>query len=90
MTNIPGGWTDWSFTLSKEAETVFEKAMKGFVGVHYTPLAFATQVVAGTNYSFLSKGKPVYPNAADIAVKIYIYQPLSGDPHLKTIEEIKP
>jgi hypothetical protein len=87
---MPGGWTGWSFAITPEAKKVFEDALKGFVGVGYTPLAFATQVVAGTNYCFLCQGKVVYPGASDIAVKLYIFKPLKGDPHISHIERILP
>jgi hypothetical protein len=89
-TQMPGGWTDWSFTITPEAKKVFDEALKGFVGVAYTPLAFATQVVAGMNYCFLCKGKVVYPDAPDLAAKVYIYQPLSGAPHLSEIKKVTP
>ena len=87
---ILGGWSAWSFDISKEAQTVFAGALKGFVGVNYTPLAFATQVVAGMNYCFICKGKVVYPGAPNTAVKLYIYQPLEGNPHIVQILQITP
>lgn len=87
---MPGGWTAWNFTVSDEAMKVFKKALDGFVGVHYTPLAFATQVVSGTNYAFLCKGKAVYPNAPETANIVYVYQPLKGDPHITHITQIVP
>lgn len=87
---IPGGWTAFNFTLTREAMAVFEKALEGFVGVKYTPLAFATQVVAGTNYCYLCKGVVVYPDAPELAVKLYVYAPLEGAPHITHIERIEP
>jgi hypothetical protein len=94
MSNIPGGWTDWNFAISKEAQQVFDAAVKGLLGVQYTPLAFATQVVAGTNYCFLSKAKVVHPIAPERVVKLYIFQPLptapETKPHITEIVEVKP
>jgi len=87
---VPGGWSDWNFAISKEAQNVFDTALKGHVGVQYTPLAFATQVVAGTNYCFLCKAKVVYPNAPDQVKKLYIFQPLDGPPHITEIIDVKP
>lgn len=87
---IVGGWTAFDFTLSAEAKHVFSQAMEGFVGVKYTPLAVATQVVAGTNYCFLCEGKGAYPDAPELAAKVYIYQPLKGMPHVSEISQIKP
>jgi hypothetical protein len=87
---MPGGWTAFSFTITQEAKKVFDQALKGLVGVSYTPLAFATQVVAGTNYCFLCQGKVVYPGAPELAAKVYIYVPLQGEPHLSQIIQITP
>ena len=89
-TPIVGGWTSFNFTLTDKAKKVFMLAMKGFVGVDYTPLAFATQVVAGTNWCYLAKGLVVYPGAPGMAALIYIYEPLEGNPHITDIEQIKP
>jgi hypothetical protein len=87
---IPGGWTAWNFTLSAEAKEVFDVALKGLLGMQYTPLAFATQVVAGTNYCFLCKAKVVYPNAPDRVVELYILKPLDGPSHIVKITEVLP
>ena len=85
-----GGWTSFDFSLNKKARKVFKEALKGFTGVGYTPLAYATQVVAGTNYCYLCKGEVVYPDRPEFAVKLYIFAPLKGDPHLTHIEKIEP
>ncbi len=74
-----GGWTTYSCDMSEEALKVFEKAFKGFVGVSYTPVAVATQVVEGTNYSFFCNAKGAYPNAPNEAAIVDIYQPLNGN-----------
>lgn len=87
---MAGTWTAWNFTITPEAQHVFNEAFKGFVGVHYTPLAFATQLVAGMNYAFLCKGKAVYPNAPETANVIHIYKPLQGQPHITQITTIRP
>lgn len=87
---MPGGWTDFSFTITPNAKEIFDFALKGLVGVKYTPLAFATQVVAGTNYCFLSQGKVVYPGAPDLAAKLYICKPLQGDPYIMRIDPVTP
>ncbi|MBS1188219.1 MAG: hypothetical protein H6R10_11 [Rhodocyclaceae bacterium] len=88
---IPGGWTAFNFELTPEAKKVFAEAVE-LVGVKYTPFAFATQVVAGTNYCYLSQALPVVPNARLRVVKVYIYQPLpgQGQAHITQIVEINP
>jgi hypothetical protein len=91
-TPIVGGWTAFSFELTPGAKDVFNEAVKSLVGVDYTPFAFATQVVAGTNYSFLSQAKDVVPNASLRVVRIHINQPLpnQGKPHVTQIITIDP
>jgi hypothetical protein len=86
-------YTDWNFTISPEAQKVFNEALKGFVGANYTPLAFASQIVAGINYCFLCKAKGAYPNAPEKAVKLYIFEPLpmpGAHPHITEIVDVKP
>lgn len=87
---ISGGWTGWNFNIDAAAKKIFDEVKKP-LGVDYTPIAVATQVVAGANYSFLSKGKVVHPEAAtDIVVKIHIFKPLSADPYITEIVRVVP
>ncbi|GKT21424.1 hypothetical protein [Acidovorax sp. SUPP3334] len=88
--NLAGGWTGFNFELTAEAKKVFAEAVT-LAGTKYTPFAFATQVVAGTNYSFLSQAQYVVPNTVRV-VKLHIYQPLpgQGQPHIAQIIEITP
>ncbi|CAJ3527266.1 Uncharacterised protein [Burkholderia pseudomallei] len=85
-----GGWTAFNFSLTSAEKAVFNAALEGMVGVGYKPLAFATQVVAGTNYCFLCKGQAAFPVAPEFAALIYVNQPLQGDPHVAEISRIKP
>lgn len=87
---IVGGWTSFDFSLTRTALRVFGEAFKGFVGVDYTPLASATQVVAGTNWCFLAKGTVVVPSAPELAALIYIFEPLEGHAYITEIKQIKP
>ena len=89
-TQIPGGWSDFSFTLTPEATAVFKAALTGLVGVVYTPLAFATQVVAGLNYCFLCEGKVVIPSNPEFPALVYIYKHFEGAPHITEISRINP
>lgn len=73
-----GGWTNFNFDLTNEAKAVFAEALEGFVGQKFTPFAFATQVVAGTNYSFLCEAQLVVPDAPTRATKVHVFQPLPG------------
>lgn len=86
----PGGWVNWNFQPTPEAIKVFKTALKGFYGVGYQPLAYTTQVVAGTNYCFLAQGKVVVPSSPIRAALVYIYHPLpgQGEPHVTGIKQI--
>ena len=60
--------------------------------MRYTPVAFATQVVAGTNYAFLTTTAVVAPNGPQGAAKVYVLQPLpgQGEPQVTKVEPIVP
>jgi hypothetical protein len=83
---IPGGWTPYSTTISKEAMDIFNKTKP--IGVNYTPLAVSTQVVSGTNYRFFCNAQVVYPNSPNDAVITQIYKPLNGDAHITSITKV--
>lgn len=87
---VAGGWTAFNFELTTEAKQVFAEAVNQLMGVKYTPFAFATQVVAGTNYCFLSQALPIVPNAQLRVVKVYVYRPLQGQAHVTQIVQITP
>jgi hypothetical protein len=86
--SLSGGWTSFNCQITKEASQVFEAAFKSFVGISYSPVAFATQVVSGTNYSFFCNAKAGYPNAPNQAAIVDIYQPLDGPVHITGIRMI--
>jgi hypothetical protein len=85
---VPGGWTPYSTPLSAEAQKVFDSVIKGLMGVHYTPLAFATQPVEGINYRFFCNAKGTYPFALNEAVIIQIYQPIKGETLITSIHKV--
>ncbi|WP_035054032.1 hypothetical protein [Andreprevotia chitinilytica] len=90
MGQIVGGWTDFDYEVTSAAKTVLEEALGGLVGVKYTPTAFATQVVSGTNYCFLTRGTTVTFGDVNFPALVYVYKPLSGDPHVTEIRRINP
>lgn len=85
---MPGGWTPYSTTISSDAKKAFDEALKNLAGVHYTPLAVASQLVSGMNYRFLCDAQVVYPDAPHYAALIQIYKPL--DSPAKLSAPIKP
>ena len=71
-----GGWTPFH-NLTPNDKKVFEEAMRGFVGVHYTPTSVSTQVVAGMNYRY--KCTASMPPAEVVwEALVEIFQPLNG------------
>jgi hypothetical protein len=87
---LVGNWSHFDFTLTPQAKDAFETAMQPLFGARYTPLAFASQVVAGTNYCFLCDVQYATPFPDENAVKVYIYQPSDGKPHHYRIVPISP
>jgi hypothetical protein len=79
----PGGWTAYSTQISDDAKKAFEAV--NLLGVVYTPLAVATQVVAGMNYSFFCNALGVYPGATYEGAMILINSPAGGKPHVVSI-----
>jgi hypothetical protein len=74
---ITGGWSNFGNPVTPEASQVFKTAMT-LIGVTYTPVAFATQVVAGTNYCFLCTTTGTDHPSTQGAAKVYVFQPLPG------------
>lgn len=77
---MPGGWSTFSSDIDEEQLKVFKAAMEGILGVHYTPVAVAQQVVAGMNYQFFCNAKEVYPNAGNEAAMVNISMPINKAP----------
>lgn len=76
----PGSYSEQR-ALTDVDKAIFNEAMKGLVGVSYTPESVATQIVAGTNYKFICKGEMRTPDRKTFKAEVTIYQPLpnSGD-----------
>ncbi len=81
-----GGWTTFSSKMSDEETAIFNAALDGLLGVKYTPVAVASQVVSGTNYCYFCNAQAVYPGATNEAATVHIYKPLSGDAHITEIK----
>jgi hypothetical protein len=74
--------------VDSKTKDIFERAFKGHVGVGYTPLIVATQVVAGTNYLYMCNGQVVVPNAKPFPAEVIIFDPLEGPPHITSIKRV--
>lgn len=78
-----GGWSPYH-PLTPKDRAVFDEAMKGFVGVKYTPNTVSTQVVAGTNYRFKCTAS-MPPSEVVWEAIVEIFQPLKGSPYVTGI-----
>lgn len=85
--DIAGGWEinqgKLSLADNPEAKEAFEKATEELAGYEYEAVAFlGSQVVQGTNYSYLCKGTPVYPDAESEYLIVNVYEDLEGNTEL--------
>jgi hypothetical protein len=83
---VVGGWTPYH-KLTPEDKLVFDEALKGLLGVKYTPNTVSTQVVAGTNYRYKCTAS-LPPTEVVWEAIVEIYKPLNGKPYLTGIIRI--
>lgn len=81
-----GGWSanqgniKPSAKANKEAKHAFDKAMENLTGCDYDLVAvLGSQVVAGTNYSYLCRTRIVYPGEKWKYEIINVYEDLEGN-----------
>jgi hypothetical protein len=89
MTNqLLGAYGPFTAKIDDRATSAFSEAMEHIVGVQYSPVAVASQVVSGTNYAFFCNaqipgiGNTVYP------AMVNVYQPLNGSAVITHIAKI--
>ena len=87
INGLAGGWYEpESPALTDELKAVFDKAMEGFAGVGYVPVAMvAQQVVAGMNYRFLCEATTVLPGAETDYALVTVYKDLNGNAEITEI-----
>lgn len=90
---IAGGWTVneeiVTPVLTEESQKAFDTAIKTYTGMDLEPAALlATQVVAGTNYLYLCKGKMVVPDAEPVWCLVVVYEDLQGNAEITSVEEL--
>ena len=75
-----GGWTPVEDAkMTDDAQSAFDKAMEGLIGVNYVPVALiGTQLVSGTNFCILCEASVVSPDAKPYYALVYIYRDLQG------------
>ena len=84
-TNATGAWTPFRTEISKEEIELFKEVTDSLLGVKYSPVAVASQVLNGTSYRFFSNAKAVYPQAINDAVMVVVFRPLEGVPYIISI-----
>lgn len=85
---LVGGWTEFR-PLTAEDQQVFDQALGGLIGVKYTPLEVAVQIVVGTNYKFRCDALPQVPNPVAFKVIIGIFRDLQDHVILTDIHKEK-
>lgn len=86
-THMVGGWSPFH-ELTEENKEVFAKGIEGLVGVKYSPLVVATQVVAGQNYAFFCNAQVVYPGAQPYPAMVHMFSDLDGNVGITHIERL--
>ncbi|XPV69836.1 MAG: hypothetical protein ACNI25_04505 [Halarcobacter sp.] len=83
---MPGGWSKYH-ELTAEDRAVFDEALEGFSGVHYSPFLVSTQIVAGENYKYKCEAsKP--PAEVMWEAILEIFKPLDGKAYIVSITKI--
>jgi len=81
---IAGGWSKFR-ALTAEDKDVFERAMKGLVGVSYEPLLVSTQVVAGENFKYLCNATLVIQEPTTSHKMVQIFRSLENEVSITSI-----
>lgn len=81
-----GGYTKFSKKVKGKTKKIFKKATQQLTGASYEPLAVATQVVSGLNYKFICNARTISPNPVDDLAIITVYQSLSGELEVLSVE----
>ena len=70
----------------EEAQAAYDKAKAAYDGTSPQPLTLlGTQVVAGTNYAFLAKGKTETDNPRSAIQVVIVYEDLEGNAEITNI-----
>jgi hypothetical protein len=73
-----------------DMKEVFDQSVGSQIAdVNYTPLAYATQIVAGVKYCFLCEGTVATSAEKGVAVKVYILVPIKGGGHVTWVAELR-
>ena len=84
---LAGGWTKAdSPEITDEMRALFDKAQANLDGAEYVPIAFiARQVVAGTNYLFMTRCTIVTADPVEHYALVTVYEDPSGNAEITDI-----
>lgn len=90
--SLPGGWqlqeAPSADPLPAEVRETFTKAMEGYVGMDFEPVAYlGSQVVAGTNYQILCLGTTVTAVPVTAYKVVTIYKDLEGNATVSNVAD---
>jgi len=85
---MSGGWTEYTCQIDDQAHKAFEEAIASLLGAQYSPVAVASQVVAGMNYRFFCNAQVVVPGAVHGAAMVSIFAPLDGRPFVTGVASV--
>lgn len=88
---MPGGWhyNEGESELKDEAAEAFTRALDGFVGVSYVPIAYiGSQTVAGTNYAVFCSAKQAIPNPERYFRMLIIHDGADGKATLGEVKDV--
>jgi len=87
-----GGWEFVGVpatSLPQKLATGFVKAFEHYVGASYEPIYYvAKQLVNGTNYKLVCKGKMVTAEPFGFCAKVILHEDLNGNFSVMHIDEI--
>jgi hypothetical protein len=90
MEEKTGAWTDFVSPITSDQKKIWDEAIQGLLGVQYTPIACASQLVAGTNYIFICLAKVIYPGSSAYIAQVDVFKPLSDKAYITQIVKIAP
>ncbi len=84
---LAGGWNRAeSPVVTAHMHNLMDRASEGLVGVTYEPEAFlGTQTVAGTNYRFLCRVRPMIPDTVSSYAVVTLYEDLRGGVQIREV-----
>ena len=87
---MPGGWSAWKYRATPQSQQVFEKSLGALIGASYEEIAFATQVVEGTLWAFLSKTTLSDQMRTTFPTVAHVWEQPNGQTQITEIHHIGP